>query len=518
MHNNFYFLRQISRQLNTQLTGFTVVSCFSQNKDELVLEFNDASRSFFLKADLRGDFSCLTFPHTFHRARKNSIDLFEPVVMKKVVAIRQFENERAFSIHLQEGLGILFKMHGNKSNVILTVDGVPTQLFKNSLVHDLSRREDEMDRVIDFSKEAFVAHQSDLRKLYITFGERVWSHAPAILDLNLTIDARWEELQRVLKDLSEPTYSVAGEGSKLYLTLLPFTTSATTFRDPFEAVNHFYYSYVGRVSYDRKRSSMLGQLKASIAATESWLEKTNVKLGELTHDDHYRQWGDLVMANLHAIAPESSTVELDDFYHAGKKVLIKLDPRLSAQKNAERFYRKAKNQQIEVTKLNESLQSRTLELDTRRKMLAAVEAAQDLATLDKLASGSKELTRAEDRPAVPYREFEFKGFRIWVGKDARTNDELTLKYSFKEDLWLHVRDDTGSHVLLKHQAGKPFPKDVIEYAASLAAAHSKRKTETLCAVIVTPKKFVRKRKGAPAGKVVVEREEVVLVKPLGGNR
>ena len=114
---------------------------------------------------------------------------------------------------------------------------------------------------------------------------------------------------------------------------------------------------------------------------------------------------------------------------------------------------------------------------------------------------------------LPYHEFEFKGFKIWVGKNAISNDELTQKYSFKEDLWLHAKDVAGSHVLIKYRAAKPFPKDVIERAASLAAYYSKRKNESLCPVTVTPKKFVRKRKGDPVGAVVVEREEVLLVTP-----
>jgi predicted ribosome quality control (RQC) complex YloA/Tae2 family protein len=67
--------------------------------------------------------------------------------------------------------------------------------------------------------------------------------------------------------------------------------------------------------------------------------------------------------------------------------------------------------------------------------------------------------------------------------------------------------------LIKHQAGKNFPKDVIERAAELAAYNSKRKNDSLCPVIVTPKKFVRKRKGDPAGAVVVEKEDVVMVVP-----
>ena len=54
---------------------------------------------------------------------------------------------------------------------------------------------------------------------------------------------------------------------------------------------------------------------------------------------------------------------------------------------------------------------------------------------------------------------------------------------------------------------------VIERAAELAAYYSKRKTDSLCPVTYTPRKYVRKKKGAPPGQVIVEREEVIMVKP-----
>src|SRR5258708_38170770 len=106
----------------------------------------------------------------------------------------------------------------------------------------------------------------------------------------------------------------------------------------------------------------------------------------------------------------------------------------------------------------------------------------------------------------------------WEGKKEGKKDTLTLHHAFKEDLWLHAKDVAGYHVLIKHQAGKPFPKDVIERAAELAAYYSKRKNESLCPVAVTPKKFVRKRKGDPVGAVVVERENVIMVTPRAGSR
>ena len=102
---------------------------------------------------------------------------------------------------------------------------------------------------------------------------------------------------------------------------------------------------------------------------------------------------------------------------------------------------------------------------------------------------------------------------ILVGKNAKANDELTLKVATKNDLWLHVKDVSGSHVVIKQKPGQNYPVSIIERAASIAAFNSKRKTDTLCPVIFTQKKFVRKVKESPPGQVVVEKEDVVMVQP-----
>src|SRR5205085_2099126 len=143
--------------------------------------------------------------------------------------------------------------------------------------------------------------------------------------------------------------------------------------------------------------------------------------------------------------------------------------------------------------------------------LTSVKSAENLKDLRLMSSEVRSERSSAQLVKVPYRELVFKDFRIWIGKDATSNDELTFKFGFKEDLWLHARDVSGSHVLIKHQSGKTFPKDVVERAAQLAAFFSKRKGESLCPVSVTEKKFVRKRKGDPAGTVVVEKERVIMV-------
>jgi predicted ribosome quality control (RQC) complex YloA/Tae2 family protein len=125
----------------------------------------------------------------------------------------------------------------------------------------------------------------------------------------------------------------------------------------------------------------------------------------------------------------------------------------------------------------------------------------------------KSSEKEEKEIAEKFKSFQFMGFQIYVGRNADNNDELTQKFAHKNDLWLHAKDVTGSHVIIKFQAGKKFPKPVIEAAASLAAFYSKRKNESLCPVLYTEKKFVRKVKGAPKGQVKVEKETVIMVVP-----
>jgi predicted ribosome quality control (RQC) complex YloA/Tae2 family protein len=247
----------------------------------------------------------------------------------------------------------------------------------------------------------------------------------------------------------------------------------------------------------------------------NYLAKTKQKLDQINRDDHYKRWADILMANLHTDNAGQSSIPLSDFYNDNQPIDIKLKKDLSLQKNAELYYRKAKNHRLEIEYLEKAIGAKEKEVVNIQQSLSALNDTSDLKALRSQVQGL-DLTKKSETTLgpLPYHEFEYHGFRIWVGRNAAANDQLTLKYSYKEDLWLHAKDVAGSHVIIKHQSGKKFPKDVVERAAQLAAYNSKRKNESLCPVIFTPKKFVRKRKGDPAGAVVVEREEVIMVEPM----
>lgn len=513
MHNNYYFLRQLSAQLREKIIGYSIVSCFSQNKDELVIELNNARDSFFIKANLSSEFCCLSFPTNFHRARKNSVDLFNEVVLKKVIGVKQFENERSFSLELEGNHSLLFKMHGNFSNALLLKENRVTDIFRNHLQTDFEIIAETLDRFIDFSKANFIRNSTQLSTTYFTLGKIVWDYfQERNFDL-LEIEEKWTLFQQTLNELEQPDFYLIERNGKLTFSLLPFAKVESTFSDPILALTTFSERFIRDRQFYQEKSAVLHQLQTKLKGSENYLKKNWQKLNELINDQHYQLWADLIMAHLNEIKLGQENIVLSSFYD-GSNVEIKLKKELNAQKNAEVFYRKAKNQQIEIDKLKEALAQKEKEIIQLKMSSETMEGIADLKTLRKntqdLGLSKKEQAQFEN---LPYHEFEFKGYKILVGRNAEANDKLTLKYSYKEDLWLHAKDVAGSHVLIKYQSGKNFPKEVIEFAAGLAAYNSKRKNESLCPVAFTQKKFVRKRKGDPAGMVVLEREEVILVEP-----
>lgn len=438
--------------------------------------------------------------------------------MNKVLGVRQFSNERSFAVLLENEHSLIFTMHGARSNVIWFTGNNVQEIFRNNFQADLELKLNELDRTIDWSFENFSKNQSALSTIYFTFGKQIWSHLNENGFEKMGIEARWKLIMEMLKALEKPSYFITNTNESISLSLFPSEFTVNKFQDPIEAINEFFHQRISTGAFQKEKSTLLSQVNGKLKQARSYLEKNKQKLSELETDVHYQQWADLIMANLNNIRQGSEVVEVENFYNDQKPVTIKIKKELSPQKNAEVFYRKSKNQAIEIKTLKDSIEKKEKEVFQLEQLQQSLQSASDLNSLKNLSGDVvKQVPDKQKTLALPYREFEFKGFRIWVGKNAQSNDTLTLKHSYKEDLWLHAKDVAGSHVLIKYQSGKPFPKDVIEHAAGLAAFYSKRKNESLCPVAYTAKKFVRKRKGDPAGAVVVERENVILVTPISNQ-
>lgn len=234
---------------------------------------------------------------------------------------------------------------------------------------------------------------------------------------------------------------------------------------------------------------------------------------EIKERRSYREIGDLILAHAHSIGTGVANALVMDYY-TNQRIRVKLDPQLSAPENAQKYYRKAKNEYIELQKLDESIhmvESRILLNSQNLEQVKLASQFKDIKDISKKGGPISVSNTKKTQSSLPYKLYDFEGYEIWVGKNARSNDEL-IRLSSKNDLWLHVRDYSGSHVIIK-QKGRDFPISIIEKAANLAAFHSKAKHQSLVQVIYTPRKYVSKPKKSLPGEVNVLQETFIDVEP-----
>lgn len=511
MQTNYHFLCHLTASLRPQLEGKILASCFSQERDELVMGFADQKGELWIKAVMVSGMVGLQCPSIFSRARRNSVDLFPELMDRAVLGVRQYANERCFALLFEGEYALLFKLFGNQSNLIAYQDNQAFSVFRKKLSADLALKLDALDKDLDQSLEAYL--RNGLAKTFPTLGKEARQYLQAQGLQNQPPAQQWQMIRDLVSEMEKGDFYISEADGQPVLLLFDDGRSVFHTQDPIAATNAWYQRFTHDYHFHREKQQLASYLNKRIRQSENYIKNNVEKCADLQDRQSYGQMADLLMANLHQISSGSSEVELEDFYHDNKPIRIKLNRQLSPQKNAEQYYRKAKNQRIEIDTLRNNAERKEQELFALLEAQEQLSAAEQLHQVRALRKALGTETQQSQQPSLPYKAFQYQGFDIWVGKHAKSNDELTQRYARKDDLWLHVRGASGSHVVIKQRAGKPFPKEVIEKAASLAAHYSTLKTDTLCPVIVTPRKFVRKPKGSPPGAVVVDKEEVVLVSP-----
>jgi predicted ribosome quality control (RQC) complex YloA/Tae2 family protein len=230
---------------------------------------------------------------------------------------------------------------------------------------------------------------------------------------------------------------------------------------------------------------------------------------KLKKERPFGELGDILMASLHLVEPGRDFIELPDLYSSGN-VRIALKKDLSAPANAEWYYRQGKRRAAELERLKKLLVLRSSELQS---LVERGPVAQP--DKHKTASRGRQKKNASKNEvaAKPFHEFTIDGYRLIAGKNARSNDLILRQHSKPDDLWFHAADVPGSHVILSLKRDVEPNPGLIEKAAALAAHYSSAKNQSLANVHYTRVKFVRKKKGMPAGMVSLLRNESILVKP-----
>lgn len=282
--------------------------------------------------------------------------------------------------------------------------------------------------------------------------------------------------------------------------------------------------YAGRDRIERMKQRSNDLLKLLMNLSERTQRKISLQEEELKacgEREKNKTYGDLLNANLWQMEKGMTQVTVQNYYEEMlPELTIPLDPGLTPAQNAQRYYRdyrKAATAEKMLTGLIEQAKEELVYLESVFDAVSRtngeselLEIRQELAEQGYLKNYKNRNKMIKALPPIQYRSSE--GYSILCGRNNKQNDRLTLREAKNYDLWLHVHNMPGSHVIIRAQGGA-IPNKTIEEACLIAAYHSKARESAQVPVDYTLVKNVKKPNGAKPGMVIFTDYETAYVTP-----
>ncbi|WP_164168715.1 NFACT family protein [Ruminococcus flavefaciens] len=290
---------------------------------------------------------------------------------------------------------------------------------------------------------------------------------------------------------------------------------------PSELLDYF-YSERDRAARTKQRANDLFKLLMNLTdRTSRRIAAQREELDACADKDRAKLFGDLISANMYRIQKGDSSAVVENFYDEEcPQVTIPLDVRKTPAQNAQHYYGEYKKSVTAEEKLAEQIQKGEEELQYLESVFDSLTRASSENDIIQLRLELREQGyvryaggKAKPPKALPPIEYKSSdGFSILVGRNNKQNDQLSLKFAEKTDIWLHTQLITGSHVLILTDGETP-PDKTIEEAAVIAAVNSSGRDSGLVPVDYCLARYVKKPTGAKPGKVIFTNYKTAFVKP-----
>lgn len=324
-----------------------------------------------------------------------------------------------------------------------------------------------------------------------------------------------------------PTMMIKPEGKPFDISFMDIMqygemASKKRFLDFSTLLDSFYYE---RDKAERMKVKGQDLLRLCSNIQDKLCRKIAVQEKELKDSlnrDKLRKKGDLLQANMYKMVRGQSFIDVEDYYDNNKIVRIKLSPTLNPSQNVQKYYkdyRRAKTREemltVQIAKAKAELQY----ISAVQESLGRAESERELTEIrqELVDEGYLKNRNPKGRNKAlkllpPKKYTSSDGFTIYVGRNNKQNDKLTLKTARNYDMWLHTKDIPGSHVIIVSDNREITDTAILE-AASLAAYNSKAKESDNVPVDYTIVKNVSKPSGAKPGMVIYVNNKTVYVTP-----
>lgn len=571
------FLRHLKEEIGTSLLGTRVDRVFQPNRDELILAFRGFSAAYKLLISARANsarINLTTIPvENPQQPPMLCMLLRKKLQGAKLLEITQPDLERALMLKFDSvnelgdhvELTLAVEIMGRYSNIILVDEN-------GKIIDALKRVDAEMSSerlVLPGLLYRLPPPQDKLSMLTCTV-EEIMARIDALpRDMELS-KALMSVLQGISPIIAREVENSAGLGHEVYVksmtppqrrrTEMYVTTLMETAKnvsgtphiviDPQNKPKDFAFmdirQYGNAMTVSEKKS--FSEMLDAFYAERDQIERMRVKSQDLlrllanhadrlsrkianqqaelsacAERDTLRIKGDLLSANMYAIQKGETSVKLQNFYDENLAELeIALDPALTPQQNAQKYYknyRKAKTAEEKLTEQIGLAQTELTYIDSVFESLALAENERDLneirAELAEQGYVHRKAGKKNQKQPALSAPLKFKtsdGFTVLVGRNNRQNDKLTMKDANNNDIWFHTKNIPGSHTVLVTD-GKAPTETAMEEAAVLAAQHSRAKDSAQVPVDYTQIRYVSKPQGAKPGMVIYVQYKTVYVDP-----
>ena len=499
-------------------------------KNNLLFQVKDNSTIFYLKdeKDPNTDFQS-KFLLSLKKHLQNSILInirqegFDRIVYFDFEKLNQFGDVEKYTL--------IIEIMGKASNIFLTCkDKILSALFFTSI--DVGNRvimtgakytlpfEEKKISPIYLEKENFPFEtETFLEKIegagrafavqcsqdYDVFKKYLSSYKPVMYEI-----LNRGKIQKVL------TYNEFSEFSQKENTNPENKNNRKYFETLNEGLNAYFKTTITSNVISEKKKSLLKYVDSQIKKFKKIEKYIKVDLKKNENFENYKNIGDILAANMHQIKYGMKKVTAFDFY-ANEEITINLDPTLSPKDNLNFYYNKYNKGKRTLTALNERLVDIQNEIKYFEQIKMFIEKENDFIGIEEIESELKmsnfthtkkiKLNKHKKRELL---SFEYNGFKIFVGRNNKENEEISFAKGEPNDIWLHIKDIPGSHVLIL--CGNRVPsEDVIFYAAKLACEHSKAQKGDKVTVDYCQRKFVKKIKNSKPGNVIYTNFHSILV-------
>ncbi|WP_214827031.1 Rqc2 family fibronectin-binding protein [Exiguobacterium algae] len=328
--------------------------------------------------------------------------------------------------------------------------------------------------------------------------------------------------KEVLEQLTGPYVFQRLENGKERFAPLVLTTGDIAHEETYdsskEVLDRFFYEKANRDRVRQQAHDVERLLKSELEKNQLKRKRLNEDLQATDRADELQKYGELLTTYLFQLEKGMRVATVVDYYdEEGRTLDIPLDPLKTPNENAQQYYKKYNKLKVAKVEVKKQLELNEAEIEYLETLIAQLDVASPADILEireELAEQGYIRQKRQKKKASTKISLEAytssTGTEFFVGKNNTQNDYLTFKFARRDEIWLHVKEIPGSHVIIR--STEP-DETTLKEAATVAAYFSKARASSGVPVDYTKARFVKKPSGAKPGFVIYTDQQTIYVTP-----